>query len=89
MMGKVGAWVACVWNMAIQFLTSVGGISCVRDYLGQFLPGGRRGQYLHPSGLSRALLCTELTDTSTGHLVTLPPAIPTSHLRPVLLVRVN
>lgn len=46
-------------------------------------------QCLYPSGLSRALLRTEMTDTSTGHLVTLPPAIPTSHLRPVLLVRVN
>lgn len=38
-----------------------GGSGCVRDYLGQFLPGGRRGQCLHPSGLSRALLRTELT----------------------------
>lgn len=47
MMHKVGVGVACVWNMEIQCLSLLGGVAAVCwDYLGQFLPDERRGQYL-------------------------------------------
>lgn len=49
--GQAGSWGASFWNIKIQCLSlwGVGGAAAVCwDYLGQFLPDERRGQYLPP-----------------------------------------
>ena len=73
--GDLGGWCLEHGDSIPVFLGGAAGVCWA--YLRQFLLDERRGQYLHPNGLSRALLCAELTSVLG---IWLPSPHPSQHL---------